>query len=122
MPKLKEETIIKNEINLCVETILQCIAPYWRVHIKELKDVDLWDFYQDKLNNNFKGDDDLAFKIKMALSTNKEIPTMYQSILLYPMTDFLDTTKLTSDDIKERQNMFLNQLKNRVTEIRKAKK
>lgn len=121
MVKLKEETIIKKEIVLCTETILRAIAPYWKNNIEQLKNVNLADFYRINLEADFQNNTDLSLMIKMALANNLEIPTLYQSILLYPMTDFLETTKLTDEQIKDRQELFLVQLKKRVAEIKQAK-
>lgn len=121
MVKLKEETIIQKEIALCTETILRAIAPYWKNNISQLKNVNLADFYRTNLEEHFQNNIDLSFIIKMALASNLEIPTLYQSILLYPMTDFLETTKLTNEQIQERKELFLTQLKKRVAEIKEAK-
>lgn len=85
---MKQETIDEKKLTLAINVIIQYLVPFWRKNINNLKNVDVWDFYKNNLDNNFEDYPFLQSGLKFEFAKNLEIPAEYQFILLTNHIDY----------------------------------
>lgn len=85
---MKQETIDEKKLTVAINVIIQYLVPFWRQNINELKNVDVWEFYKNNLNNDFVDYPFLQSGLKFEFAKNLEIPAEYQFILLTNNIDY----------------------------------